>query len=131
MWAAMLKGFAPARPAKLVPRGKPYHFWVAASCGAMPMSVFGKGTVPSAVMPYQILLKACACTLLTQLAAGAVPPSATHSTAAIERRVIAALRVVGDVAQVLAAHHVAGIDGGISHQCRLLGRERHAAKSRW
>ena len=46
-----------------------------------PLSVAGSGTLPSLVMPYQILLSACACSWLTQAVVVLLPPSAAHSTA--------------------------------------------------
>ena len=47
-----------------------------------PLSVAGKGTLPSEVMPYQALFIAEACTVVTQAAVPFVPPLEVHRTLA-------------------------------------------------
>src|SRR5690349_18436775 len=47
---------------------------------AQPLSAAGDGTLPSDVMPYQILFSAPAWAALTQAGVALVPPADAHST---------------------------------------------------
>ncbi|MDT4879104.1 hypothetical protein FQZ97_1147470 [compost metagenome] len=51
---------------RLVPRGVPYQRRFPDSPVSHPLSTAGSGTLPSDVMPYQILFSAVACARLTQ-----------------------------------------------------------------
>ena len=53
----------------------------AVAASAQPLSAAGDGTLPSLVMPYQILLSAVAWAVLTQAAVPFVPPDDAHNTA--------------------------------------------------
>src|SRR2546426_11479442 len=80
---AMVKGPGPPRPPKLLPRASPYQRWLPVPmCSDQALSADGGGAVPSRVWPYHSLFIACACSGVTQLAVGLVPPLATQITLA-------------------------------------------------
>ena len=57
---------------------------------------------------------------------GAAVRRADHGC--VVRRVVPAFRRVGDVADMLAVHHVAGVDGRVAKQVQLAGRHRNTAQ---